>query len=76
MNGRRKRSTNDLNSSLIKRLLEIDSVNDLLALKELSGLSELVMANVKPELREKAIEHFKNFANAANKVEYIKSVIN
>lgn len=60
----------------MQRLMEINSVNDLLALKELSGLSELVMANVRPELRDKAIEHFKKFANAADKIEYIKNVIN
>lgn len=76
VNGRRKRSTNEqLSPSLMKRLLEINSVNDLLALQELNGLSELVMANVKPELREKAIQYFKQFTQASDKMEYIKKII-
>lgn len=77
VNGRRKRSTNesDLSPSLMKRLLEINSVNDFLALKELSGLSEIVMANVKPEIREKAIQAFRSFTTAPDKIEYLKKIV-
>ena len=59
----------------MNRLLEINSLNDFLALKELNGLSELVMANVKPEIREKAIEYFQKFANSPDKIDYLKKII-
>lgn len=75
VNGRRKRSTNELNASLMRRLLEINSMDDLLALKELNGLSDLVMANVNPQIREKATQYFKQFTQAPDKIEYIKQII-
>lgn len=75
--GRRKRSTTNepLSPSLMKRLLEVNSMNDLLALQELNGLSELVMANVKPEIREKAVQYFKQFTQASDKLDYLKKII-
>ena len=50
-------------------------MNDLLALQELNGLSELVMANVKPELRSAAVEYFKKFTQASDKMEMLKKII-
>ena len=76
MTGRRKRSTDEpLSPSLMKRLLEVNSVNDLLALQELGQLSELLMTNVKPEIRDKAVQYFEQFSQAPDKLKYLQKII-
>lgn len=58
-----------------RRLVEMGRLNELGSMLEINQLADQLLRNVRPELRNRAMEHLKNFAASKDKLQYIQKLM-
>ena len=60
---------------LARRLVDLGKLGELSSMVEVGQLADQLLVGIRPELRHKAMDHLKNFAQAKDKIEYLKKLV-